>query len=120
MSEVEILRGLLLAQAQRLRTALFDRRGEERDYREMHKPQIGDFVAVLPAIRGVDFVRCIGILREVSLASKPDEDPIDFVIERLDGQRQRWENASAVKLFTHAWPGHPPLVVHTPESKEKR
>jgi hypothetical protein len=86
----------------------------------MHKPQIGDFVAVLPAAKGVDFVRCIGILREVSLASKPEGDPIDFVIERLDGQRQRWENASAVKLFTRAWPDHPPLVALTPESKEER
>lgn len=113
--EIDTLRALLLAQAQRLWTAHLIGNAPpavERQREEMRAPVVGDFVAVLPVLRGEPHDRFLGVLREVTLAS--EGSPIDFVIERLDGKRFRWENATAVKLFASSWAGTPPLVAASP------
>lgn len=113
--EIETLRALLLAQAERLWSAMLASPAMTAQWREAEAPVVGDYVFVLHAGDTLHR-RCIGILRSVHLYSSASDSPIDFTIQLLDGRHQHWENAQAVKLFTSAHPGTP-SIVPTPEDQ---
>lgn len=114
--EIDTLRALLLAQAERLWSAHLIGNAPpavKRQWREMRSPVLGDFVFVLHAA-GAPHRRCIGVLRSIHRMTD-DGSPIEFTMELLDGRFQHWENAQAVKLFASPYPEAPSIV---PEASE--
>jgi hypothetical protein len=107
--EVDVLRALLLAQAERLWSATLAAPSLMAQRREAEAPVVGDYVFVLHA-GDTPPRKCIGVLRSIHLYSSASESPIDFTIQLFDGRTQHWENAQAVKLFTCLYDGAPSIM----------